>query len=443
MLTLRFMLLTGATGLLVTAAGILTYDLYRASRTVGLAGGALAPAPIRWKPAVRLALLAWLPILGALSIVVVPSGMAGVRVSQISGTLGSTLYPGTHFILPLVHKVELFNIKDQVYSTKVEDSALADGEARTRAAKKEGAKDVPQDRVETLKVYSKEGLAVGLGVSVRYQLDPRRLSYVESSLPKPVESEIMPVVVANAFRQTAANYMVRDVFSTRREEIRRAAADTITKRLAADGIVVKEVMMRDVGLPPEYAKGLEGLLVKAQENDRLSIDLEVKQKMVRSAELEGEAEKMRHIKQAEARAQMTVLEAKAQADAMQHTLPLKEKQIQQSRLEAEAKKEATVKNAEAAAAAKVIDSKAELEKRNLMAQAEAQRIRLLAGSDAERLQSEAKVLKENPLLIQKIIAERLSDKVQIMMVPTDGKFFFANDVLKGSTGGGFALTAEH
>ena len=40
--------------------------------------------------------------------------------------------------------------------------------------------------------------------------------------------------------------------------------------------------------------------------------------------------------------------------------------------------------------------------------------------------------KQNPLLIQKIIAEKLSDKVQIMMVPNDGKFFFANDVLKGT-----------
>jgi len=66
-----------------------------------------------------------------------------------------------------------------------------------------------------------------------------------------------------------------------------------------------------------------------------------------------------------------------------------------------------------------------------MAQAEAQRIQLLAGADAVRLKSEASVLKDNPLLIQKIIAERLSDKVQIMMVPTDGKFFFANDVIKG------------
>ena len=29
-------------------------------------------------------------------------------------------------------------------------------------------------------------------------------------------------------------------------------------------------------------------------------------------------------------------------------------------------------------------------------------------------------------------AERLSDKVQIMMVPADGKFFFANDVLRAA-----------
>ncbi len=67
----------------------------------------------------------------------------------------------------------------------------------------------------------------------------------------------------------------------------------------------------------------------------------------------------------------------------------------------------------------------------MLAAAEADRIRVTAVADAERLQSEAAVLKENPLLINKIIAERLSDKLQIMMVPADGKFFFANDVLRG------------
>ena len=412
MLLLKYLLTAASAGFFSAAAGVLVVDVVEAVRTS-------QTLMLRWRLATRLTLFACLALLPALSIVVVPSGMGGVRVSQLSGTLPGTLYPGTHFVMPLVHRVELFNIRDQVFTTN--------------------PSEVAKDHTPVLKVYSREGLPVGLGISVRYQLDPQRLPYVENNLPQPIETEIMPPVVANAFRQTISGYLVRDVFSTKREEVRRMAADAITKRLASDGIVVKEVMLRDVSLPPEYAKGLEGLLLKVQENDRMAIEVELRQKMVRTAELEAEAEKARHVMQAEGRAQVTVLEAKAQADAMQHTLPLKEKQIQQSRLEAEARKEATVKNAEAAASAKVIDSKAELEKRNYLSQADAQRVRVMALADADRMKSEALVLKDNPLLIQKIIAERLSDKVQIMMVPMDGKFFFANDVLKAQQLGAFGV----
>ena len=140
---------------------------------------------------------------------------------------------------------------------------------------------------------------------------------------------------------------------------------------------------------------------------------------------------MQEVKQAEGQAAVRVLQAKGEADAMKYTLPLKQQQIEQSKLEAEARKEATVKNAEAAGEAKLIDSKAEMERRKLLAQAEAERIRLTAAADAERMTSEGAILKQNPLLINKIVAERLSDKLQIMMVPADGKFFFTNDVLRG------------
>jgi hypothetical protein len=66
----------------------------------------------------------------------------------------------------------------------------------------------------------------------------------------------------------------------------------------------------------------------------------------------------------------------------------------------------------------------------LLADAEASRIKLLASANAERMKSEADLLNRSPLLINKIIAERLSDKIQVVMVPSDGKFFFANDVFK-------------
>jgi hypothetical protein len=177
------------------------------------------------------------------------------------------------------------------------------------------------------------------------------------------------------------------------------------------------------------------LLLKEQQNEQLGTEQEIKQKQVKIAELEAEAQKAREVKQAEAQSQVRVLQAKAEADAMQYTLPLKQKQIEQTKLEAQARKEATLQNADAAAQAKVIDSKAEVERQRNLADAEANRIRVTAAADAERMKFEAAVLKQNPMLIQKIIAERLSDKLQIMMVPVDGKNFFANDVFRSAFSG--------
>jgi len=402
MLLLKYLLLFSGAGLLGGAVAMVIYDVYRTRESWRADGERPRPsAGIRWRGAGRLALLSIAPLLVGLSFVVVPAGSAGVVVSQISGTLPGALYPGAHGIVPLLESVVIYDTREKVFNTSLGED--------------------PKSKIETLKVQTKEGLPLGLAIAVRYRLDPRRLDYIHSNLPQPIEEEIVPPVVAGVFRQIVPNYLVRDVFATRREEVRRMAAEAITQKLAADGLLVKEVILRDIQLPPEYAKGLEGLLLKEQESDRMTVEVDIKQKMVRTAELEADAERVRRVKQAEGEAQVVVLNAKAQADAMQHTLPLKQKQIEQTRLEAEAR-----------AQAKVIDSRAELEKRKLMADAEANRIRVTAAADSERMKTEAAALKQSPLLIQKIIAERLSDKVQVMMVPSDGKFFFANDVLKSA-----------
>jgi regulator of protease activity HflC (stomatin/prohibitin superfamily) len=422
MLALKYLLITSGLGMMIAAICILTYDVYREMvyrRLLETPGGAVSASPVvlRWRTSLALVMLAWGPLLVAFSIVVVPSGMAGVRVSEMSGTVPGTLYPGAHTVMPLVEGVALFDTRDQVFTTGVSE------DGKPAAAGSSG-------KTQLLDVQAKEGLTLGLAITVRYRLDAKKLDYIQGNLPRPVEKEIVPPTVASVWREIVPNYTVRDVFSAKREEVRQRAAGMITQKLAADGIVVKEVMLRDIQLPPEYSKGLEALLLKEQENDRMGVETELKSKQVRIAELEADAAKVRQIKQAEGEAQVHVLQSKGEADAMRYTLPLKEKQIQQSRLEAQARKEATIQNAEAEAQAKVIDSKAEGERRKLLADAEADRIRVTAVADAERMKSEAAVLKENPLLINKIVAERLSDKLQIMMVPADGKFFFANDVLR-------------
>jgi len=419
MLAFKYLLMTLGVGLFVAGAAVLAYDFwlmfqYKRALASGVEG-ATAPQPVRWRMTVALVALGWAPMLIALAIVVVPSGMAGVRISETRGTEPGTLYPGVHFVTPLIEEVQLFDLRDKLFTTGIVE---------------DGKKPEPGTK-GVLNVQSKEGLSIGLAITVRYQLDPKRLDYVQSHLPQPVESEIVPPVVASAWRELAPGYTVREIFSSRREEVRQRAAEIITRKLGADGLIVKEVMLRDIQLPPEYAKGLEQLLLKEQQDDQLNIQTDIQQKQVRIAELEAEADKVQKVKAAEGEAQAKVVEAKGESDAMQYTLPLKEKQIQQSKLEAEARKEATIQNAEAAAQAKVIDSKAEVERRDMLADAEAKRIRVTAAADAERMRGEAAVLRETPLLINKIVAEKLSDKIQVMMVPADGKYFFASDVFRG------------
>src|SRR5258707_5573089 len=309
MVVLKYLLVIIGIGLFGSSGALLVYDIYLSSQLRRLLGprrdktpGEQLPedpgevsrplAPVRWGFAQRLAAEGVLPLLVAFSIAIVPDGFAGVRVSQIWGARPGTLYPGVHLVTPLVDSVELYDTREQVYTTAASPTVKAQGPASAAA------------QPEVLTVQAREGLNIGLAVSVRYRLDSHRLSYIHANLPRAVGEEVVAPTVATIYRQLAPNYITREIFATKREELRSAAANAITSRLASDGIIVREVLLRDLKLPEEYAQGLEGLLLKEQENERLGTETEIKQKQVKIAEPEAEAQKSRDGKQAEAQAQV-------------------------------------------------------------------------------------------------------------------------------------------
>src|SRR5207247_11367987 len=101
------------------------------------------------------------------------------------------------------------------------------------------------------------------------------------------------------------------VIATNREDIRKKASVVITQKLAAAGIVVKEVMLRDIQHPVEYAQGLQNLLLKEHQNDQMGVQTEIQEKQVRISELEAEATKAQQVKQAEGEGQVRLRQAKA------------------------------------------------------------------------------------------------------------------------------------
>src|SRR5438045_2741332 len=125
MLALKYFVLAAAVVALLIAAALVLFDVYLLTayrRRLALAPGEHLPLPrpVRWRPSVQLAVASVLALLVASSFAVVPAGHAGVRISQLSGTQPTTLYPGVHFTVPLLQTIALYDVRDQLYTTSAD-----------------------------------------------------------------------------------------------------------------------------------------------------------------------------------------------------------------------------------------------------------------------------------------------------------------------------------
>src|SRR3984885_13414367 len=124
MIVLKYLLEFFGFAMFGAAALLVAVDLLKLYRRPQPA--AISIADVEWRLPARVALVGLIPVLLGLSIAVVPAGMAGVRVSQILGTLPETLYPGLHLVFPLVQSVETYDLRDQIYETTILPDLLSD-----------------------------------------------------------------------------------------------------------------------------------------------------------------------------------------------------------------------------------------------------------------------------------------------------------------------------
>jgi regulator of protease activity HflC (stomatin/prohibitin superfamily) len=275
---------------------------------------------------------------------------------------------------------------------------------------------------------SVEGLTLGVDFTVRYALDHEKLPAIARILPDDIDGEIVLPIIQGVLHKTLSRYTVREIFSARRQEIQDEITRELQTRLAEDGVKLKTLSIGKIDLPSDYRAGMEKMLAAELATEQMKYTLELKEKEVRASELGAEAEKARREKAAQAAAQEEIIAAQAQAEAMKHILPFKEKQIRQRALEAEAAKVARISNAQAEAEARRIEAEAEADSRKKLADAEAYRLDRVGKVNSEQMAREGAILAQSPLLIQKTLAEKLSDKVQVIIAPpgAEGRFIGEN-----------------
>ena len=324
-------------------------------------------------------IILWKPPLGS-----VAPGEVGIRVNRLTGGVG-VLPPGPVLVLPWLNDLRRYSLREQVY--RPQRSATAQGEASFQ---------------------SLEGLSLGVEITVRWALDPKRISDIAQHLPEDVGHDLIEPVVDGVLHRTISRHSVRDVFTAKRTEIQ-----------------------GHVDLPAEYRHGLEALLGEELSVDKMKYTLEMKGKEVEQKTLEAEAQKAVREKAAEAQAMEEIIAAKGKAEAMKHVLPFKEKEIEQRRLEAEAQKVVRLKEAEGQAEARKIEVLAEADARHKLADVEAYRMEVTGKAASDQMERDSRLIAANPLLIQKAMADKLSDKIQVIVAPPSTSGFLLSAVASG------------
>ena len=134
---------------------------------------------------------------------------------------------------------------------------------------------------ETAAVPSNEGLIVNLETSLLFKLDATRVSTLYRTVGPNYVDVIISPNLRSAIRSATATYAAEALYSTAREQVALDIFNTLTEVLADRGIIIENVLLRDVGLPQRLMDAIEAKQQAEQEALQMQFVL---QKEVQEAE---------------------------------------------------------------------------------------------------------------------------------------------------------------
>ena len=171
----------------------------------------------------------------------VRTGHVGV-VTMFGRVTGRTLAEGIHLVNPAANVTEL-SVKTQ--------------EVKEHAS-----------------VPSKEGLIMGLEASVLYHLDPARAGEVFQQIGPNYAEVLLQPTFRSAMRAITAGNTAASLYSDARESIARLIQEDVARQVTPRGIIVENVLLRDLQLPDALKRAIEAKQQAQQEAQRMEFVLQ-------------------------------------------------------------------------------------------------------------------------------------------------------------------------
>jgi regulator of protease activity HflC (stomatin/prohibitin superfamily) len=181
--------------------------------------------------------------------VIIPPGHVGVQVF-FGDVLDGTLANGLHVINPFV-TIEEMDVRTQAYTMS----------KRSNEGQVQG-----DDGIETL---SSDGLTVKLDVTVQYRLSASEASKIYRTIGTDYVEKVVRPEIRSAIRDGAVCYVATDLYASKRNEFVQQVHDRVDKAFRVRGIILENVLLRDVELPPRVREAINEKIAAEQESQKM------------------------------------------------------------------------------------------------------------------------------------------------------------------------------
>jgi regulator of protease activity HflC (stomatin/prohibitin superfamily) len=131
-----------------------------------------------------------------------------------------------------------------------------------------------QEVKEHASVPSKEGLIMGLEASVLYHLDRARAAEIFQQIGPNYAEVLLQPTFRSAMRAITAGNTAASLYSDARESIARLIQEDVARQVTPRGIVVENVLLRDLQLPDTLKHAIEAKQQAQQEAQRMEFVLQ-------------------------------------------------------------------------------------------------------------------------------------------------------------------------
>lgn len=229
-------------------------------------------------------------------ILLVEPTQVAVIVNTLNGQLDSNpRRGGTHIIVPVVQQPFTYPL--------VQQSVTMDGTSNN------------SDTGEVV-ARSSDGQEVRLDVSVIYSVDPVNVNTLHLNWQNRYANEFVVPQARGIIRDAVSGFEAADIYAGGREALSDTAAERLRTRLSADGLVLSDLIIRDITFSQQYADAIEQAQVAAQEAQRARLVVQQRQQEAEQRRVEAQGERDAEITRAEGQAQATILQARAEAEAL-------------------------------------------------------------------------------------------------------------------------------